>query len=446
MTDQQRSAFRFRVPRLRPSVPPPRTTAATRALARKPPVQPQPQPSTPSPIPPQQPPAPPLEPLASPLQKPPLSPPTPPQEPPALPQKPPPSPPTPPQEPPAIPQVRYLGPIPVPPPEPPVQPSPAQQEALVQPSPPRQDEPASMANEPIQATPPSSPSQSHVSAKPASPSTGFQPIPQSSSPQHVHPSQQAEAKTSTEIDSSDYSNSESDIEENQHEIGTTNNIPNTPQTKSMISHPDDKIPVPESPGKCQPNGPQHSMSEETTGKKPPNQKVNENPVIVTLAGDNRGTSMHIGSGATKREKSIHIHRRYKVNPYESSDTMTDEEEKEKDSKANENEENFSYINCNIQGINNSMVFNCSITEKSPGVHLGSCDKENVNKPKKKYIMSKVKVNSTPSQKHTVRRRCLRGLFMESSDSDPNDPQRPRRHGCRYMSEDKSNKDDKTDAV
>jgi hypothetical protein len=218
----------------------------------------------------------------------------------------------------------------------------------------------------------------------------------------------------------------------------------------MISQPDDKILVPESPETCKPNGPQPPNSENPTGSNPPYQNLNEKPAIITLAGDNRGTSMHIGSGATKREKSIHIHRRYKVNPDESTDTMSDEEETVNDSKVYENEEQFPYINCNIQGINNSVVFNCSITEKSPGVHFGSCDRANVKKPKRKYIKStdlnKVKVNSSPSQKYRIRRRCLRGLFMESSDSDPNDPQMPRRHGCRYICGDKNNKDDKMDVV
>ncbi|GJV97654.1 hypothetical protein Tco_1549231 [Tanacetum coccineum] len=51
MTDQ-RSAFRFRVPRLRPSVPPPRpATNPTQTPSRRPPVRPQPTPTPPSPQP-----------------------------------------------------------------------------------------------------------------------------------------------------------------------------------------------------------------------------------------------------------------------------------------------------------------------------------------------------------------------------------------------------------
>jgi hypothetical protein len=31
----------------------------------------------------------------------------------------------------------------------------------------------------------------------------------------------------------------------------------------------------------------------------------------------------------------------------------------------------------------------------------------------------------------VRRRCLRGLMVEPSDSDPENPDKPRRHGCKF---------------
>lgn len=128
---------------------------------------------------------------------------------------------------------------------------------------------------------------------------------------------------------------------------------------------------------------------------------------------------------------------YKVNPDEIADTTsTDGEESSKENEM----ENDSYINCNIQGINNSMLFNCSITERNPGVHLASiCDPDNVKKRKRKK-MNKVKVNIPQSQSSTIRKRCLRGLFMESSDSESNDPQKPRRHGCRHVCGEKSNTD------
>ncbi|KAL4559433.1 hypothetical protein LXL04_031571 [Taraxacum kok-saghyz] len=205
----------------------------------------------------------------------------------------------------------------------------------------------------------------------------------------------------------------------------------SPPTSPTHRHP---FPPPSPPSASQPAKKDSSLPSSptvTATKK-------EVPPVITLAGENRGTSMCIGYVAPKRGRAIHIHRRYKLNPDEITETTSDGEDSFKENDM----ENDAYINCNIQGINNSMVFNCSITERSPGVHLGSsCNPKNKNK-RKRNNTNKVKVNISPSQNPAVRRRCLRGLFMESSSSEPDDPQKPRRHGCRHVCGEKSNKDDK----
>lgn len=45
----------------------------------------------------------------------------------------------------------------------------------------------------------------------------------------------------------------------------------------------------------------------------------------------------------------------------------------------------------------------------------------------------------------VKRRCLRGLFLESSDSDPDDCSKPQRHGCR-VGYSKKGKDNRTNIL
>ncbi|XP_009607887.1 uncharacterized protein LOC107797249 [Nicotiana tabacum] len=153
------------------------------------------------------------------------------------------------------------------------------------------------------------------------------------------------------------------------------------------------------------------------------QKTGKTPVnVITLAGDNRGASMQLGSDSSTKGGRIHIHRGYKINPDESADTTTDGEGSPKDSKTKEDQTIAAYINCNVQGINNSIVFNSSITERDPGVHM-SIPSEPVHSSL--FDAHKAEVNVTPAR--TIRRRCLRGLFLESSDSDPD---KPRRHGCR----------------
>ncbi|CAK7346352.1 unnamed protein product [Dovyalis caffra] len=175
------------------------------------------------------------------------------------------------------------------------------------------------------------------------------------------------------------------------------------------------------------------------------QPVGEKPVsIVTLAGENRGASMYVGSEPTRKDGSVHIHRGYKINPDESSEATTDGEgsskgKSSKDLLTKEDPARKAYINSNTQSVNNSILFESSVNEGSPGVQLSLS--YNDEEPSKYGTKSgplethKAEFKVTPAEKltyePTVKRRCLRGLLLESSDSDPDNPEKPRRHGCRY---------------
>ncbi|XP_065846873.1 vegetative cell wall protein gp1 [Euphorbia lathyris] len=176
--------------------------------------------------------------------------------------------------------------------------------------------------------------------------------------------------------------------------------------------------------------------------------TDDKPVsIVTITGENRGASMHVSSEPVRKEGSVHIHRGYKLNPDDSTGTTTDAEEnrKGKQPKDPKREEKNAFLNSNAQSLNNSMVLESSVNEGSPGIHLVLY--QNIAEPIKSEPLEthKAEVRVTPAQKltydPTIRRRCLRGLFLESSDSDPDNPEKPRRHGCRYncgmMSKDKN---------
>lgn len=166
--------------------------------------------------------------------------------------------------------------------------------------------------------------------------------------------------------------------------------------------------------------------------------------IITLAGDNRGATMHVGSEPTKKEGSIHIHRAYKTDPEDITEVTTDGEEnnntkKDTHSSTKNDEVGKAYVNSNIQSINNSMMFHGSITERDPGVQVTlpqkqadpikpDDDKLGLETPKTEFNISRAqKLTYQPM----VRRRCLRGLFVEPSDSDPDNPDKPRRHGCKF---------------
>ena len=167
--------------------------------------------------------------------------------------------------------------------------------------------------------------------------------------------------------------------------------------------------------------------------------------VITLSGENRGATMSLGS-ESKKEGSIPIHRGYKLNPDESNEATTDLEgsSKVKKSIENQNPPSRAYVNNNVQSLNNSIVFDTSVSERNPGVHLAlSRDQADPNKSNgnsEHFETHKAEFNVTPAEKRTydptVKRRCLRGLFMESSDSDPDNPEKPRRHGCRYDCGDK----------
>ncbi|XVE56065.1 hypothetical protein DITRI_Ditri03aG0207100 [Diplodiscus trichospermus] len=173
--------------------------------------------------------------------------------------------------------------------------------------------------------------------------------------------------------------------------------------------------------------------------------TDEKPIsVLTLAGENRGASFCLGSESTKKDGSVHIHRGYKLNPDDSPDATTDGEgsssaRKPKDSITKENPAPTAYVNSNTQSINNSFVSESSVNERNPGVlleflqDLGESTKSSAKAEPTET--RKAEFNITPAEKltyePTVRRRCLRGLFAEPSDSDPDNPEKPRRHGCRY---------------
>ncbi|KAJ4966840.1 hypothetical protein NE237_018689 [Protea cynaroides] len=190
----------------------------------------------------------------------------------------------------------------------------------------------------------------------------------------------------------------------------------------------------------------------------PKQDIVENQAsVITLAGENRGAAMHVGNELAKREGSVHIHRGYKLNQNDNTETTTDEEgssqRRMEDQKTGEDTATPACINSNVQSFNNSIILNSSFGERNPGVHfLSHKPKESINTKEKrsKKASSKPEFNENPAQKlpnePTVRRRCLRSLFLESSDTDKDNPKKPRRHGCRYSCEKKKDKDKQTEAT
>ena len=239
------------------------------------------------------------------------------------------------------------------------------------------------------------------------------------------------------------------------------------QSKTVIStHPKDRSPVSEPrPKPATFNGERAPLHKEirediskfvhklTTGH--PKQPMDEKPISITnLVGENRGASMHFVPESAKKDASLHIHRGYKANTDEGGvENIEGEGSSREDSMIKEVEATKAYINSNVQSINNSIFCDAAVTERNPGVQLGiSCTPTAQAKfgcKEEPLEAHKAEFSVTPSQKLTyepvIKRRCLRGLFLESSDSDPDNPEKPKRHGCRYSSGEKS-KGNNTDVV
>nr|XP_043616309.1 vegetative cell wall protein gp1-like [Erigeron canadensis] len=112
----------------------------------------------------------------------------------------------------------------------------------------------------------------------------------------------------------------------------------------------------------------------------PKQHIDEKHAsIITLAGENNGASMHLASDSSiKPDSKLGDH-------YNNQETTK------------------AILNSNAQGVNNSMMFNSSATERNPGVHLRiSRDLPNINdsdmSDTDSMEMQRAEVNLIPPQK------------------------------------------------
>ncbi|CAH1422261.1 unnamed protein product [Lactuca virosa] len=160
----------------------------------------------------------------------------------------------------------------------------------------------------------------------------------------------------------------------------------------------------------------------------PKQSMDEKPAsVITLAGDNKGASMHLGSHAKKKEGAIDIQRGYKLDAIINGEGSSKGKKSARESKASEDEEMKAIVNSNIQGINNSIMFNSYVTERNPGVHLAfsrTLAKTDSNIEKAEPMeMYKAEADITPPETlvyDPTTGRSLGGFFLEPTDSEPDD--------------------------
>lgn len=97
--------------------------------------------------------------------------------------------------------------------------------------------------------------------------------------------------------------------------------------------------------------------------------ASENMRVITIAGENKGALMEVGYSQAKQ--GPYVNRGGKIQGgLESGSTGSGNEGRKEDSNRTATEMPVrAYMNSNVQGVNNSLLYNCSCTHHDPGIHL-----------------------------------------------------------------------------
>lgn len=118
-----------------------------------------------------------------------------------------------------------------------------------------------------------------------------------------------------------------------------------------LSHPPSPLalPSPQLKSSYHPDHDQYNSSPKIDTPKKPETKDDDIGMIITISGENKGAIMDLGKFAGNYVKK------------NSSDGEKSEENKKNHKPL--------IMNSNVQGVNNSIIYNCSITHHDPGLHL-----------------------------------------------------------------------------
>lgn len=119
---------------------------------------------------------------------------------------------------------------------------------------------------------------------------------------------------------------------------------------------------------------QHAEKKEKAHHKKPSEETGVR--VITIAGENRGASMELMKSRRERRFEGHPHHlQKKSNGKSLSDAGSEHQSYSSSEEAKQYKTgkaaapNNAYMNSNVQGINNSIVYNSSYTHHDPGVHV-----------------------------------------------------------------------------
>ncbi|KAF3334428.1 vegetative cell wall protein gp1-like protein [Carex littledalei] len=193
------------------------------------------------------------------------------------------------------------------------------------------------------------------------------------------------ADTSGKMNGATYSNGNSKISTGNNGNNGKNNYNDiNHNNKNNAPHPEKKE-IENGRGMFETRG-KHQHSNSGTAMPNANHKKSDRDTkVITIAGENIGALMELGHNAHSYSRKMH---QGGNSPKSGSGTQDEKAAESMDSKGGARAKPMtSLVNSNVQSINNSLLFNSSCTQKSPGVHLtfkskskGKAHKHGINSP------------------------------------------------------------------
>ncbi|KAL7083091.1 hypothetical protein ACP275_14G140400 [Erythranthe tilingii] len=118
------------------------------------------------------------------------------------------------------------------------------------------------------------------------------------------------------------------------------------------------------------NGKRESMKSRTSTKKPSDSE-GLGMRVITLAGENKGAIMELSSHSSQKKKKHFVGnpRTLQNSSRSSSESDEDGSSSNKSKRGMRTPMTAAYLNSNVQGLNNSILYNTNFQHNDPGVHL-----------------------------------------------------------------------------
>lgn len=98
--------------------------------------------------------------------------------------------------------------------------------------------------------------------------------------------------------------------------------------------------------------------------------------VITIAGENKGAYMELGSSNKGNPHTLSHNSRAKKDGNESGSSSSESSKSRKKDRSKSGLPMTAFVNSNVQSVNNSILFHASCTHSDPGVHFSFSRKPN----------------------------------------------------------------------